>query len=253
MNKWLALALLMMTAAACRPKKNIVAPPVVVVAKSDTASMMTADRLVGPTLKNWKYFQAKMDIEFTQNGSTTKVDAHIRMYKDSLIWISAGFGLYRIMINNDSMVILDKLNTSYTVYDKKTLTELLNTPLNVSQLQNILLGQPAYALKLYELKFYKDSNFSILYNQEKFLTAHTFNRQVMTIDSSRIDDNLTTNYAVAHYESYSVVDGYNMPLKVKLNATSKNPINLNIDFSDPDFTTELTFPFNIPSSYDRKK
>ncbi len=252
-NKSILIAIGLLTFAACKPKKQIIAPPVVKTTQLDSGVNLTAETFIGPTLKDWTYFSAKINIKFTQNGSTTPVEAHLRMYKDSLIWISAGYGLYRILINNDSMVIMDKINTSYTVYDKASLAELMDAPLTVSQIQNILLGQPAFALKFYQITFAKDSSFQIDYIQEKFVTSHAFNKQVMTIDSTRIDDNLTTNYANAIYSSYSVIDSHNLPYTVKLFATSKNPISMEIEYSEPDFTTALTFPFTIPASYDKKK
>ncbi len=252
-NKYLLFGVFFLSLAACKPKKQIIAPSEVVISKIDSGTTLNAESLISPNLKDWTYFSAKIDLNFSQNGSSTKADAHIRMYKDSLIWMTAGFGLYRILINNDSMVIMDKLNTSYTVYDKAALTQLLDAPLSVSQLQNILLGQPAYALKLYQLTFLKDSNIFIDYKQEKFITSHTYNKQFMTIDSTRIDDNSSSNYAHAIYSTYSVIDGHNLPTKVQLFATAKQPVSLEIDYSDADFTTALTFPFTIPSSYDRKK
>lgn len=253
LNTWLLALSFILVLAACRPKKLIVAPKTVDTLNIDSGMAVSAESLLAPIQKDWKYFSSKVDFEFSQDGNTNNANAHVRMYKDSLIWISAGFGFIRIMINNDSMVVLDKLNTNYRVYDKKEVAELIETPLNVTQIQNLLLGQPAFALKLYSLNFLKDSNVQILYHQEKFDTEHVISKSTLTLDSTRIDDNLTMNYASALYSSYTEVDGHNFPLKTEIFASGKKPIRLKLSYSEPDFTTELTFPFTIPSTYEKVK
>ncbi|MCC6818209.1 MAG: DUF4292 domain-containing protein [Bacteroidia bacterium] len=252
-NTWYLIIGLALILVSCRSKKSVIAPPTVNTTIIDSGTTVTAESLLQPFQKNWTFFSAKIDFEFTQNGSNTKANAHIRMYKDSLIWISAGMGLFRIMINNDSMVILDKLNTNYRVFDKQSLSQVIDVPLNVTQIQNLLMGQPAFALKLYQLAFTPDSNLNILYHQVKFDTKHSIQRSVMTMDSTRINDNLTTNYASAVYSSYSVVDEHNLPLKIELSATGNKPIKIILEYSDADYTTELTFPFTIPNSYEKVK
>lgn len=253
-NKWHFVLLAITLITACKPKKTLVAPRQFdLVALDSLDSNSRAQFLLGPHIKDWTYFSAKIDFEFTQDNNNTKSNAHVRMYKDSIVWISAGMGLIRIMINNDSMVILDKLNNNYRVYDKKALDTLLEVPLQVGQLQNLLMGQPAYALKLYQLSFLPDSSIQIRYKQDKFVTRHMIQRSALTIDSTRIDATANSNYANALYTSYSVIDEYNFPHKISFFSTGNKPIHLDISYSDPDFTTVLTFPFAIPSNYEKVK
>ncbi len=250
-----SIILLMVLINACRPKKSVTTPPTVT-KKTDTSSV-TAESLLGSTIGNWTYFSSKIEVDFIQNGSSTKASANIRMYKDSLIWVSAGmFGIegYRVLINKDSMVVLNKLGRNYKVFNKAQLAEVSGAPLSVSQLQNLIIGKPVFALKLYALIYGKDSAVSIKNVQDKFTTAHHYNSSFYTIDSTVVKDKTTPNYAISKYNNYQVVDGINFPVKNNMIITSGSSLaELKLEFSDMDFTTALTFPFTIPSSYEKTK
>lgn len=256
MNKIAVLILLTLTYTACRSKKTVTAAPSPVVLKQDTATVATAESMLKSTLSQWTYFSSKVELDFTQNGNTTKASAHIRMYKDSLIWISAGmFGVegYRILINKDSMVILNKLGRSYQVLSNKSLAGLSDAPLSVSQIQNLLLGKPVFALKFYQLVFGKDSALSITYPQDKFVTSHYYKKTFYTVDSTSIKDKANSHF-IAKYNDYSLVDGINFPIKNEISANStNNAVVLKLEHSEADFTTALTFPFTIPASYEKTK
>jgi len=256
MNKitLLTLSILVIGLGACRSKKTVVAPPVVI--QNDTAAIQTAESMLSSTLNNWTYFSSKVELEFIQNGNSTKASAHIRMYKDSLIWVSAGmFGVegYRILINKDSMVILNKLGRSYQVMSNQKLAGLSDAPLSVTQIQNLLLGKPVFSLKFYQLMFGKDSALSIKYPQEKFTTSHYYKKAFMTVDSTTINDKSKSSF-LASYRNYSVVDGINFPVNNDINANNgSNALQLKLEHSDIDFTTQVTFPFTIPASYEKTK
>lgn len=256
MNKIAVFILLTLTFSACRSKKIITVAPTPVVLKKDSTAAITAESMLKSTLNQWTYFSSKVELEFTQNGNTTKASAHIRMYKDSLIWISAGmFGVegYRMLINKDSMVILNKLGRSYQVLSNKSLAGLSDAPLSVSQIQNLLIGKPVFALKFYQLVFGKDSALSITYPQDKFVTSHYYKKTFYTLDSTSIKDKVNSHF-VAKYDKYSDVDGINFPIKNEISAnSSNNSILLKLEHTDADFITELTFPFTIPASYEKTK
>lgn len=259
MNKVIILlAILLFGLNACKPKKSLIEPPKVSGFPIDsTGEALTAEKLMSPVLKDWTYFSSKIEIEYAQNSQNIKATAHVRMYRDSLIWITAGmFGMegFRILINEDSVIVLDRLKKSYQIRKVSDLGNIGDSALSITQIQNLIIARPAYALNLYKLTFLPDSNVNLDYTQEKFSTSHTIKKSDLTIDSTRIDDRLTKNYASALYQSYTVVDGHNIPLKNTLTATNGNSIvSIKLDLSEVDFTTELTYPCTIPASYEKAK
>src|SRR5215216_5980977 len=126
-------------------KKDSVETNIVVV-KVDTPQLIKS--IVEKLDSNWvefTTFSAKVDIDY--RGGDDKhydVNASMRMYKDSLIWISvnAVFGIeaMRMLITSDSVFLLDKLNKSYLVRSIDYLQEVTSLPLTLSMLQDLLVG-----------------------------------------------------------------------------------------------------------------
>ncbi|MDI1233355.1 MAG: DUF4292 domain-containing protein [bacterium] len=243
----------------CKSRKKFAAPNTVVKSKDSLIinNVNLAENLIQPTLKSWTYFSAKADLEYTSNGNSQGVGSNIRMYKDSLIWISVNvFGIEgaRILINKDSMVLLDKLHKCYTVFNKNYIENLLGSPLSVSQLQNLIVAEPIYALMLYKIIKNTESELLILNTQPKVTVGHTYKKEFYTIDSTSIDDLTAPHYARVKYSNFANVDNHNFPLKNLIIAyNGQNKITITMDFDNPNFSEIVTFPFNIPTSYEKCK
>lgn len=254
---WPLLALLILFS--CKSRKKIAAP----IAANKTADTIIdkkvnmAENLISPTLKPWTYFSAKADLKYINGDNSQNVGSNIRMYKDSLIWISVNvFGIEgaRILINKDSMVMLDKLHKCYTVFSRSFIEELLGSPLNVGQIQNLLIAEPIYALALYETINNTENDLQIMIKQPKVNISHTYKKQFYTIDSTSIDDITAPHYARVKYNTFSNVNEHNFPLKNEIIAyNGATKITITMDFENPDFNSIITFPFNIPSSYEKCK
>lgn len=257
MNK-LAVLLFMgfLLAIGCKSRKVVTAPPKV--EKRDTAiTVASAEDILSFTLKDWKYFSAKINVDFKSGDNSNNATVHVRMLKDSLVWLSAGLvGIEgaRILINKDSMVLLDKMNRRYKVFHKDQMTQVLDVPLSVDQIQNLILARPIYALKLYQIAVNNETKLDILYNQDHYATSHSYQKSVYTIDTTAIRDRTSRNYATASYTKYSVIDGFNFPLSAEIKASNGvSMVQIKMDFEDVDFIKELTFPFAIPASYEKAK
>lgn len=259
MNKILSIVLVCIVVfSSCKNRKNKNAQkPGAVVFEQDSTVIPSASNILDVTLKNWTYFSAKIDVEFRENDNKLKPNATIRMYKDSLIWISAGmFGIegVRILINNDSVVMINKIEKTYTIYKNNAFKGISDIPLDVVQIQNLILGKPIYALELYSILLNNSNSLNINYNQKKFNTFHHYKREYLTIDSTTIRDNITPNYAIANYSNYTVVSSHNFPAKTFIKASNGSKIyEIDLQYSDIDFETALTFPLTIPSSYEKTK
>jgi hypothetical protein len=258
MNKiiFILSALLLFGASACKNRKNrVVQPDIVNPVKDSAVKVVTAEDLLGFTLKDWQYFSSKIDVEYRNGEDKKNFNVNIRMLKDSLVWISAGlFGIegVRVLINKDSMVVLNKIDKKYMVYKNEAISGLSDVPLTVGQIQNLIIAKPVYALKLYSIIANNDASVLIQYNQEKFATSHRYGKLFYTIDTTSVNDLTTRNYAMARYADYSVVNGHNFPLSAYITASNGSKlIQLDMKFEDTDFGTVVTFPFIIPSSYEK--
>ncbi len=85
---------------------------------------------------NFTTFAAKIDIDYEDaNGKKYNVNAHLRMYKDSVIWISItailGIEGLRAYITADSVKLLDKQNKTYIARSVSYLQEVTALPLGL--------------------------------------------------------------------------------------------------------------------------
>lgn len=244
--------------ASCKSRKHRHANTPLAVKAPDSAAALTAAGLLGSTLKPWTWFSAKIDLELSYGSNKElKPSASIRMYRDSLIWISGGmFGFegVRILIGKDSAVVLNKLEKTYTVLHSGVFKDISDVPLTVAQLQNLILARPVFALNLYKILSNSESAVNIASERDKFTVRHRYNRQFLTMDSTLVKDKTTPNFAEVFYSSYTVVNEHNFPVQTAIRASNgPQQYNILMRFSDMDFTTELTFPFTIPASYEKTK
>jgi hypothetical protein len=250
--------ILLLVSVSCKNRKKYSAP-LEVVTRVDTTKEVrpTAENLLGATQKNWTYFSSKANIEYISGENNQNVGSNIRMLKDSLIWISINmFGIEgaRILINHDSMVVYDKMNKNYRVYKKELIENILGAPLSVSEIQNLIIAQPIYALKLYEITGNTDACLKIRNSQPNVFVRHSYQKQFYTIDTTMIEDRTAPHYARINYSDFINVSTHNFPRNNRIYAYNGNTVvQINLEFENPDFESPLTFPFTIPSAYERIK
>jgi hypothetical protein len=246
---------------AVAPKDTIaVAAPVVVTENKREDSV----KFIRETYTNVKSnsidfttFSAKIDVDYADvEGKKYNVNAHLRMYKDSVIWVSitAIFGIegLRALITPDSVKILDKQNNTYTARSVSYLQEVTALPLNMSSLQQLLIGNPVFL----------DSNNIVSYNQTEqtisMLSAGSFFTNLFTIDrsnrfiqSSKLNDvdELRNRTCYLYYSAYEDKKGVNFPTKRRITVTEKGNLDIKLDFKQYAFNETLSFPFSVPKKY----
>lgn len=250
---------ILLLSVACKSRKDKIVAPVVVKPTIDTVgvSVITAESILKQTVTDWTYFSSKIDMSYKNGSDSKSFDAAIRMYKDSIIWMSVSlFGIEgaRILVNKDSVVILNKLERNYMVYKMADLKRITSVDLQIAQLQRLILARPLFNLKEYQLGEQTTQNLKINNIQSPYLTEHFYLSNVLTILQTMIKDQINNNIFTADYTNYSVINGYNFPLNTMLKAKNeKQEMLVTMDFKDTEFNAPVNFPFNIPQSYAKVK
>src|ERR1043165_5848418 len=131
-------------------KKDTVAIAATGNAHEDTVQFIQA--AYAGIMKNhidFKTFSAKINIDYVDaDDKNYNVNANLRMYKDSAIWISitAIFGIegLRAYITKDSVKLLNKQDKVYTARSVSYLQEMTALPLDLASLQDVLIGNPVF-------------------------------------------------------------------------------------------------------------
>jgi hypothetical protein len=206
---------------------------------------------------NFTTFSAKVNVDYQgTDGKKYDVNANLRMYIDSAIWISitAIFGIegLRAYITKDSVKILNKQDKIYTARSVAYLQEVTALPLDLHSLQQILIGNPVF-LDSNIVSYSRSGNtISILSQGDFFRNLLTLNEQGR-IEHSKLDDvdvnrSRTCNLSYTDYENKK---GVLFSSKRRITVAEKSNLDIKLDFKSYDFNETLSFPFAVPKNYKR--
>lgn len=207
---------------------------------------------------SFQTFSAKINVDYRDAADKKyDVNANVRMYKDSAIWISVnallGIEAMRVYITKDSVKLLDKLNKTYTARSVDYLQEVTSLPLNLAILQDLLIGNPVFLDKNVVSYSQAPGTVSLLSFGTFFKNLLTVNEGDITLQRSKLDDvNITRNRtADLAYSDYETKKGVLFPTRRDITVVEKTKLDVKLDFKQYDFNQDVSFPFSIPKNYTR--
>lgn len=270
MTRFFAVIILIGLLASCRSTKKIqtaitrkdtlvtaTVPPGAT--KNDTIQMINAVlRKVDSNYIDFRTFSAKINVDYSgSDGKKYDVNANIRMYKDSAIWVAVnallGIDAMRLYITKDSVKLIDKLNKTYTARSVDYLQEVTSLPLNLYMLQDLIIGNPVFLDSNVVSYSSANSQIALLSLGKLFKNLITLNESDKTLLHSKLDDadpsrNRTADLTYSDYENKK---GPWFSTKRRIVVAEKNRLDIKLDFKQYDFNQEVSFPFSIPKNYDR--
>jgi hypothetical protein len=248
----------------CNPQRKVFRSPL----KEEGADYLFS-KLKENELK-FDLFAAKFSAEYSNNKTKNSFNGQIRIARDSIIWLSfspmLGIEVFRMLITQDSVKFINRMNNTYFSGDYGYVNKFLNTNIDFDILQAFLLGN--------DLSFYEDGKFkaSIEKMNYKLSTAgrqklkkYVRNSQetlrmliqnifidpgsfkIVKADVKEISDpNIKLE---ATYEKFEKIDNQLFPKEMEFNITADNAIRVNVNFIRININHEQQFPFRIPLSY----
>jgi hypothetical protein len=199
-----------------------------------------------------------MDVDYEESdGKKYDVNAHVRMYKDSVIWVSItailGIEGLRAYITRDSVKLLDKQNKVYIARSVSYLQEVTALPLDLHTLQQLIIGNPVY-LDSNIISYTRNANLGTVSLQstgEFFRNLLTISENERLLQSSKLDDIDETRNRTSYlsYTDYENKKGVNFATKRQISVSEKKRLDIKLNFKQYDFNETLSFPFNIPKNY----
>ncbi len=245
------------TAVSPRDTTAVVVTPVPDRSREDSLDFIS--NVYGATKKNeisFTTFSAKVDVDYVDgDGKKYNVNANLRMHKDSVIWISitAIFGIegLRAYITTDSVKLLDKQNKVYTARSVSYLQEVTALPLDLSSLQQLLIGNPVFLDSTIFSYTQTDNAISLLHIGSFFKNLVTLDKTGTLLQSSKLDDldEFRNRTCYLSYSSYENKKGVNFATKRRISVTEKKSLDIKLDFKQYAFNETLSFPFSVPKNY----
>ena len=203
-------------------------------------------------------FSAKIDVDYEDaEGKKYNVNAHVRMYKDSAIWVSItgalGFEGLRAYITPDSVQLMDKQNKSYIARSVSYLQEVTELPLDLASLQDLLIGNPVF-LDSNIVSYSKSADaVSLQSNGTFFKNLFTIGETDKLTQHSKLDDmdELKNRTCYLTYTDYENKKGVNFSTKREISVVEKKKLDIKLNFKQYDFNETLSFPFTVPKNYKR--
>lgn len=240
---------------------SVKAPPVVFTPKTDSLQLIKA--MLTQIAENripFTTFSAKVGVDYkATDGKGHSVNANIRMYRDSAIWVSVnavlGIEAIRLLITKDSVKLMNKLDKTYAVRGIDFLQQSTNLPLNLHTLQELIIGNPVYVDANVVQYSRKADLLTLISVGELFKNTATFNAADTTILHSKLTDvqplrNRTADLTYAGYEAYGETP---FSTKRQIIVSERGRLEIKLDFKNYSFAPDdLSFPFRIPKNYKKE-
>ncbi|MCX6286969.1 MAG: DUF4292 domain-containing protein [Bacteroidetes bacterium] len=262
------VALVIMFSVSCSPARKAIRAPI-----KEEGSEYLFKKLKEHELK-YTYFMGKFSAEYKNQKKSTSFNGQIRIKKDSVIWLSLTPGLgieaMRLIITQDSVKMINKLNNTFYLGDYEAVNHFLNTNIDFDILQAYLLGN--------DLQFYEDGKFRVTIenNSYKLSTAARMKLkkyvrnsqenarafiQNIWLDSetfkiTEADVKEISNEKIkveAGYGDFENIDGQLFPKALDVTIWADNTIKVKASFSRITVDSPMQFPFRIPTGYTQVK
>ena len=249
----------------CAGKRQIIKEPL-----KEAGAAYLLEELAKNELQ-FEWFSAKFSIDYIYNKKLTEFKGQIRMRKDSVIWLSfspaLGIEMARLMITNDSVFFINRINKLYLKGDYKFINDYLQTNIDFDILQSFIIGN--------DFQFYEESSFKASIDKEEYKLSTAERRKLkkfMKIDETdakayyqdiwlnpynfkitRVNIKEITNDKKldAYYSDFKDHEGQLFPFKIVYESTAEENVLVIVKYSRIRIGEELSFPFTIPDKYER--
>ena len=220
----------------------------------DTYNRLLANRL------EFETFSAKINTDYQgSDGKKYDVNVFIRMKKDSIIWVSVNGALgiegMRVLIDKDSVRILNKLDKEYQVRSLEYLQEVAGLPLDLRTVQELIIGNPVFLDTNIVSYSTEANNISLLSEGRWFRHLISLNNNDHVVHHSKLDDVdiLRSRTCYINYSDYETNKGVKFSTNRSISVTEKTKLDVKLNFKQYAFNETLTYPFSVPKNYKRKQ
>jgi len=217
----------------------------------------TAMEGINNKMIQFKTFSAKINVEYQDvNGKQPNITAYVRIIKDSLIWISGyatvfNVEVFRVLINKDSVFVLNKRNKEAQLRSIDFLQEVTQIPFDFKTLQDLFIGNPIFFSD--SVVYYKEKEETVLVSTVGGFFKHllTVNKKSGMLMHSKLDDiNVARNRtADITYDEYENNNGLNFSTYREVTVSEKNKLDIKLNYKQYEFNKELQIVFSIPKNY----
>ena len=202
----------------------------------------------------YEWFSAKARVNYEDKSTSKSFTASIRMRKDSVIWISVttmlGVEAARLLIRNDSVFFLDRLNKAYNHEPLPFLEQYFSFPFDITLLQKILVGNALF-IAPEQAKIRQEKNkYTFTSENEQYKYMLSFDSDNLTISTEHLTDIQSDRSISLVFEDYQSEGDRLFSYARTISFKADEPIELSLKFSKVRWNEPLTFPFQVSEKYE---
>lgn len=215
---------------------------------------------------------AKAEIDVVDE-KTTSFKVHVRIQKDSAIWVSItpllGIEMARALITQDSIIFMNRVKSEYFKGDFSYINKTFNVDLDYDMLQALLVGNSIDFEKNEKVRTSIDRKKDLYFigtekkrkikkdlkkDKEKikeqtqiiWLSPENMKIAELLLHDPERDQSLHSTFS-----EYQPIDEQLFPHKLQFNIEAKRNLTINVNYNKVTLNKELSFSFKIPSKYEQ--
>jgi hypothetical protein len=209
---------------------------------------------VSENLVQYDHLSLRVKANYTSEGNSNSFGMNVKMRKDSFVWVSvvAVIEVARAYITPDSFKLIDRFNKKYYVGAITDLKRFTGQDLSLSQLQDLLVANPLYAVNVFEKKN-DDLRNDFLQYQTPGLTNRVQVSGCYRSMASEFTSSTSANKIAIDYSMFKKEKGLGyFPNSVSIDANGNNKkFKMVLEYSSVSTTPFDPIRFTIPSKYEK--
>lgn len=205
---------------------------------------------------NW--FSAKIKTNYQGPEESFSATLQVKIEKDKQIWISGqkfGFEGVRMLIDQDSIRIINRLEKTYQVTDFSYLQKEFNLPANFQSVQDFLVGNPLMMSKDAMYRLQNDTAKIALDGIEgNVMVSYILDKMSYKLENFTLKDTEANRKMTARQLDYQPTEkhgDFSYLREIELESEETQKVSVVMTYSRVDFDEQKTMSFSVPSSYER--
>lgn len=264
LKNWAPIIVIILLLGSCKTTRKVYKAPLKIEGPEYLFKKLNENEL------EFNYINAKFNLHLQEDQKKTSFKGQIRIQKDSMIWVSfsplLGIEVARMLITNDSVKFINRMNKTYFRGDYEYLNKFFDTNLDFNVLQGLIIGNDFSHYEINKFRAFIDNKqyrLSTASRQKlkKYMRLHETEPNIF-IQNIWLDPE---NFKISqislkelgkenkklqmNYNEFIKINSQLFPKNINFNLQAEKKIDVQIDYSKIDVNEEVNFPFKVPKKY----
>jgi hypothetical protein len=257
----------------CKPQENKIKVKVKI---NHRSTKFLVDRLLEKEFR-FNTFSGKASVTF-DNGKKTSFKTHLRIKKDSAIWMSItpvlGIEMARVLITKDTVKLMNRMDDEYFIGDFEYINKIFGADLDYQMLEALLIGNSLEFEQNEKVHSSVDRKKNMYYlstvkkrkirkeikkdkvkvkQQTQAIWLDPLTYKINELILSSPENKQSLNGVFSDYKTITTAKDQLFPYSLFFKLDSETPSTIEVAYTKLSVGKTLTFPFKIPSKYEQIK